>query len=197
MKSVGFAEAEKAVRARLSEKRFRHSLAVSESAEILAQKYGADPEKAAFAGLIHDVCKDDSPENQLQMMREFGIILSESERACPKLWHAVVGAAYVGRYFTDEEEIIRAVRYHTTARCNMSLLEKVIYVADCISADRNYPGAEEMRRLAEESLDAVIYAMSRYILSELTETGLPLHPDTVGAYNQLCLKKLEDFREKE
>ena len=129
-------------------------------------------------------------------MREFGIILSEFEKKCPKVWHAIVGAAYVRRVFTEDEEIIRAVRYHTTGRQGMSLLEKVIYVADCISADRRYPGVEEMRKLAEESLDGVIYAMTRYILAELIAAELPLHPDTVAVYHQLNLRKLEDACEK-
>lgn len=176
---------------RLSDKRYRHSLAVSEAARQLAERYQGDPEKAEFAGLIHDVCKDDSQEKLLQTAKEFGIMLTESEKCCPKLWHAVVGAAYAKRFFTDDEDIINAVRYHTTARRDMSLLEKIIYVADCVSADRTYPNVSKLRKLSEKSLDSVIYEMTRITISELAESGLPLHRDTVDAYNQLCMKNSE------
>lgn len=191
MYKVNVQAVKKELKNRLSEKRYLHSLAVSESARRLALRYQSDPEKAAFSGLVHDVCKDESKEKLLQMAKEFGIILTESERLCPKLWHAVVGAAYVGRFFTDDSDIINAVRYHTTARPNMSLLEKIIYVADCVSADRTYPNVSKLRELSEKSLDSVIFEMTRITISELAESGFPLHRDTVDAYNQLCLKNSE------
>jgi len=142
-----------------------------------------------FAGLVHDVCKDDPKEKQLQMAEEFGIMLTESERKCPKLWHAIVGSGYTARFFTDDSDVIHAVRYHTTARKDMSLLEKIIYVADCVSADRSYPAVDKLRVLARKSLDGVIYQMVRITLSELAEAGMPLHEDTVAAYNQICLSR--------
>lgn len=177
----------------LSKKRYQHSLAVAESARYLALKYHFDPDKAEFAGLVHDVCKDDSKEKQLQMAEEFGIILTESEKLCPKLWHAIVGAAYVGCFFTDDADIINAVRYHTTAKADMTLLEKIIYVADCVSADRTYPGVSSYRELSEKSLDSVIFEMTRSTILELARSSSPLHEDTVNAYNQLCLKNSEAF----
>jgi predicted HD superfamily hydrolase involved in NAD metabolism len=191
MYKMSLQEIEQNLQNRLSEKRYRHSLAVSECARNLALRYRSDPEKAAFSGLVHDVCKDEPEEKLLQMAQEFDIILTESEKLCPKLWHAVVGAAYVGRYFTDDPDIINAVRYHTTARLNMSLLEKIIYVADCISADRTYPTVSKLRELSEVSLDSVIFEMTRITIAELAESGFPLHQDTVDAYNQLCLKNSE------
>lgn len=186
-------EIKKELRNRLSKKRYQHSLAVSECAYSLALRYHCDPEKAAFAGLIHDVCKDDPKEKLLQTAEEFGIMLTESEELCPKLWHAVIGAAYAGRFFTDDPDIINAVRYHTTARRDMSLLEKIIYVADCVSADRDYSNVSVLRKLSETSLDSVIYEMTRTTISELISAGYPLHEDTTGAYNQLCLKNSEAF----
>lgn len=185
-------EIKKELKNRLSEKRYLHSLAVSEAARSLASKYHCDPQKAAFAGLIHDVCKDDSKEKQLQTAKEFGIMLTESERCCPKLWHAVVGAAYAERYFTDDQDIICAVRYHTTARADMSLLEKIIYVADCVSADRDYPNVSKLRMLSEISLDSVIYEMTRITIQELADSGYPLHQDTIDAYNQQCILRLKN-----
>ena len=173
----------------LTEKRYRHSLAVSEAAVQLAKRYGADVDKARFAGLVHDICKDETKDMQLQRAEEFAIILTESEQLCPKLWHAIVGAGYVKRFLSNDDDIIRAVRYHTTARAGMSLLEKVIYVADCISADRDYSHVEELRVLAEKSLDDVILEMTGITIRELVENGSPLHEDTVYAYNPLCIEK--------
>lgn len=175
----------------LSKKRFLHSVAVSKSAVGLAKIYGADQKKAYIAGLTHDVCKDISKEKQLQMADEFAIILTESERLCPKLWHAIVGSEYIKRYICDDAEIVSAVRYHTTAKADMKLLDKIIYVADCVSSDRDFPGVEEFRQLSRESLDEVIFKMCRVVLSELLDEGFPLHPDTLSAYNQLCVNKLE------
>ncbi len=193
MEQANWDEIKKELRNRLSKKRYLHSLAVSECAQSLALRYHSNPEKAAFAGLVHDVCKDEPREKLLQMAKEFGIMLTESEELCPKLWHAIIGAAYASRFFTDDLDIINAVRYHTTARKDMSLLEKVVYVADCVSADRDYPNVQVLRRLSETSLDSVIYEMTRITISELVSAGLPLHEDTTEAYNQLCLKNSEAF----
>lgn len=179
------------LKSRLSAKRYHHSLQVAEAAVSLAKRYGADVEKAQFAGLVHDVCKDETKDRLLQMAGDFAIILTKSERLCPKLWHAIVGAAYVRKYLTGDIEIIDAVRYHTTAKADMSLLEKVVYVADCISADRDFPGVERLRALAGQSLDGAIWEMTRMTLEELSENGAPLHEDTVAAYNQLCVSKAE------
>lgn len=192
MEKQTLSEIKNELKNRLSEKRYRHSLAVADQAVTLAKRFDGDTKKSYFAGLIHDVCKDISREKLLQMAREFDIMLTKSELLCPKLWHAVVGAAYTERFFTDDADIIHAVRYHTTARKNMSLLEKIIYVADCISEDRTYPNVSKLRELSEQSLDSVIYEMTRITILELTEAGMPLHEDTTGAYNQLCFEKSED-----
>ena len=189
MKFMEEEQIRKELKKRLSKKRYIHSLAVADSARELAEIYGYDPDKAAFAGFVHDVCKDDPKEKQLQMAEEFGIMFTESERKCPKLWHAIVGAGYTARFFTDDSDIIHAVRYHTTARKDMALLEKIIYVADCVSADRSYPAVDKLRILSHKSLDGVIYQMVRITLSELAEAGMPLHEDTVAAYNQICLAR--------
>ena len=176
------------LKARLSPQRYKHSLAVSRAAVSLAKRYDCDVQKAELAGLIHVVCKDDSKEVQLQTAEEFGIILTEFERNCPKLWHSIVGAEYVRRYIIDDDDIVNAVRYHTSARADMSLLEKVIYVADCISSDRTFKGVSQLRSQAKKSLDSVILSMTRTTLEELVSSSLPLHSDSVNAYNQLCVK---------
>ncbi|MFR5902994.1 MAG: bis(5'-nucleosyl)-tetraphosphatase (symmetrical) YqeK, partial [Neglectibacter timonensis] len=145
------------VRQRLSEKRFYHSQCVAEEAVRLAVLYGADPEKARLAGLLHDILKDTPAEEQLKILQGFGIMMNDTELANQKLWHAISGAAFLefGLGIRDRE-LLSAVRCHTSGRKNMTLLEKVLFVADYISADRDYPGVEELRAVARESLEEAI-----------------------------------------
>lgn len=173
------------IRGRLTPKRFRHSLAVAEEAVRLANKYGADPAKARTAGILHDIMKDERPDALLQMFRDFAILLDDVEKNAPPLWHARAGAAFIERVLgVSDADILAAVRYHTTARAGMSLLEKIIYLADITSADRDYPDVKEMRRIADTGiLPAMEYALS-YSIRDLLSRRKALHPDTIGAYNE-------------
>lgn len=172
----------------LSKKRFYHSVCVCESAEALAKKYGADQERAAVAGILHDIMKDTPPEEQLKMMTRYDIVLSEVERSAQKLWHAMLGAAYLENEFElSDREILDAVRYHTTARANMTLLEKVIFIADFISADRDYFGVDNMRKAAEISLEQAMVEGITFNIKDLAASYRPIHPDTIAAYNQVVL----------
>ena len=150
----------------LTQKRFEHSLNVSEEAVKLAKKYGADTEKAELAGLLHDILKDTPPEKQLKILADFGIIMSDVELSAKKFWH-----------------VYNAVRYHTTGRKNMTLLEKVIFIADFISKDRNYPGVEDMRKAAYKSLDKAIVEGIAFTITELAKDRAPIVPETIDAYN--------------
>ncbi|HIW74165.1 MAG TPA: bis(5'-nucleosyl)-tetraphosphatase (symmetrical) YqeK [Firmicutes bacterium] len=180
------------IRGRLTDKRFRHSLAVAEQAARLAPLYGADPQKARTAGILHDILKDEKPAALLQILRDFDIILDNAERVSPNLWHAIAGAAFIERVLhVDDPEIVAAVRYHTTGRAGMSPLEKTLFVADFTSADRKYDDVEEMRRLAEKgSAPAMEYGLA-YTIRDLAERGLAIHPDAVYAYNELVAARLE------
>lgn len=178
------------IRARLSPERYEHSLAVAVEAKRLAQKWGVDPDRAYTAGLLHDIMKNTAPRLQLQILTDFDILLDAVEKQSPKLWHAKCGAAFIERVLgVDDEEIVTAVRYHTTARADMTPLERVLYLADFTSADRDYPDVAVMRRLVDEDMnEAMMYAL-RYTIRELTENEAPIHPDTLGAYNELTLKR--------
>lgn len=177
------------VRPFLGDKRYRHSVCVSESAGALAEKYGADVYKAKVAGILHDIMKDMPPEDQLMMMTRYDIILSDVERSAQKLWHAMLAAAYLENELQiTDRDILNAVRYHTTARENMSLLEKVLFIADFISADRDYSGVETMRHAAQVSLEEAMLEGITFNLKDLAENYRPIHPDTVLAYNQIVLK---------
>jgi len=178
------------IRSRLKPDRFEHSLNVAVSARELAQRFGGDEDKAYTAGLLHDVMKNASHIQQLEVMQKAGIIPTKTELANTKLWHAMAGAAYIKTEMgIDDEEIILAVRYHTTGRAGMTLLEKIVYLADFISAERNYPGVEEMRKLCEKSMDdAIIYALD-FCIPNLVKSRRVVHPDSIDLYNEKIINQ--------
>lgn len=174
------------LKSRLTEKRFFHSLCVAKEAVRLAEKYGGDTEKAFLAGLLHDICKDTSPKQQLKLFEQFGIMLDDIEKNAPKLWHARLGAAYLEIVLgLEDREIINAVRYHTTARANMSLLEKLIYLADFTSEDRNYDGVDNIRVAVDDSLNKALYDALKFSVEDLEAKSLPVHSDTLEAYSEI------------
>ena len=170
------------IRRRLTPYRYAHSLAVADEAKRLALKYGADPAKAYTAGLLHDILKDASPAEQLQIAADFGILLDDTEQASQKLWHAHVGAVFVEKILgVTDPEIIGAIRYHTTGRANMTLLEKIIYIADFTAAGRDYDDVDVMRKLADQSLEEAMRYALHYTVADLRRKKRIVHPDTLGA----------------
>ena len=171
---------------RLTEKRFIHSLNVADSSRELARLYGYDEEIAYTAGLIHDCCKDTPSGKQLAYMLENRADLSEIEISTPKLYHAMCGSIYIKKEFgIENEDMINAVRYHTTGRKGMSLLEKIVFIADFISAERDYDGVEIMREKAAKSLDEAIVEGLGFTIKDLIDRERVVHPDTVDAFNQV------------
>lgn len=177
------------LKSRLKPERYEHSLCVADEAVRLADKYGGDRDKAYIAGLLHDVMKNADSEEHLKMFETFGIMLSCVEKSARKLWHAMSGALYI-RYVLgiDDTEIVDAVRYHTTARSNMTQLDKILYLADFTSADRQYDDVDTIRALVNKSMDEGLeYALS-YSIVDLVNNGRAVHPDTVAAYNDVVLQ---------
>ncbi|MBQ4154855.1 MAG: nicotinate (nicotinamide) nucleotide adenylyltransferase [Clostridia bacterium] len=174
------------LKTRLTEKRYFHSLSVAKEAVRLAEKYGYDTERAFYAGLMHDVCKDMDPKEQLQLFEQFDIMLDSVEQNAPKLWHAILGAAYLEKVLgVSDEEILKAVRYHTTARANMGLLEKLIYLADFTSEDRDYNGVDSMRKAVDISLEKAMLEALEFSVEDLKAKGCPVHKDTMDAYLEI------------
>ncbi len=174
---------------RLKPKRYHHSLCVADEAMRLARKYGCDCEKAYLAGLLHDITKNATEDEHLQIFNQFGIMLNDVEKNAEKLMHAISGAAYIENILGIKDiDVITAVRYHTTARANMSLLEKVLYLADFTSADRDYDDVDVMRQKVEISIDAALDYALTYTINDLISRKKPLHLDTVMAYNEILLK---------
>ncbi len=168
---------------RLSPVRYEHSLCVAKEAVTLSILFGADEKRAYAAGLLHDIAKDLPQAEQLQMLKKSGIILDDVERVAPKLWHAIIGTQLVRDIGINDTQIINAIRYHTTAREGITLLEQVIYLADCISFDRRYTGADAIRERIALGLDsAMLCALSLSIMG-LAKKESSIHIDTVKAYN--------------
>lgn len=187
--SEKYTEYKEILQKRLTPKRYTHSLCVADEAVRLAKKYGGDTDKAYLAGLLHDITKNASQEEHLHIFEQFGIMLNDVEKNAEKLWHAISGAAYVEHILNiKDDEIITAIRYHTTARADMTQLEKLLYLADFTSADRDYDDIDIMRQKVEISMEAALdYALS-YTINDLVSRGKPLHLDTVNAYNENALK---------
>ena len=172
-------ELKSVLKSRMNEHRYAHSLNVAKRAVFLAKKYGADPEKAEFAGLVHDICKGITNEEQLAIIRNVGIELDEDTLKSPALWHSIAGAVYCEHELgVTDKDVLNAVRYHTSGRGSMSILEKVIYMADLTSAERNYPDAEYTRNLTDYNLDEGIAYGVRWIAGDLERRGFPKGKDT-------------------
>lgn len=186
------------LRERLDDYRYNHSLGVAEMAKILAEKHGEDAERAYVAGLVHDITKNTNKDEQLQIIENGGIILSLEEKNNPKLRHAISGSIYVrDELGFDDEEIVSAVRYHTTGRAAMTLLEKIVYVADFVSFERNFPDVDYMRELAYESLDKACLFAVDFCIPDLVKKRQVLHPDSVALYNELIINSITYGKEDE
>ncbi len=174
------------IRGRLTPKRFRHSLAVAEQARYLAEKYGADVEKAYTAGLLHDILKDTDGDSQLQILQDFAILLDNVEKQSPKLWHARAGAVFIEHILgIRDEDVVNAVRYHTTGRAGMTLLETILYLADFTSADRDYPDVNVLRELTDRDLLKAMEYATAYTIDDLHTSGCEVHPDTMACYHDI------------
>ena len=176
------------IRTKMSNDRFTHSVNVADEAVMLAKQYGCDEQLAYIAGILHDVAKEFSKEEQLQIIADGGIILDNVQKNAPKLWHSICGSIYVRDVMgIKDNNIINAVRYHTTGRADMSLLEKIIYTADFTSPERSYDGVETMRTLSRRRLEDAMLFSCKFTLENLSSKELAIHKDQLDCYNELGL----------
>ncbi len=175
-------EYEAMMQERLSERRFAHSRGVAYTAAALAMKYGADIYSAMIAGILHDCAKNVSDEEFLRFHMELYPGSDVEDVVVPHLLHGEYGAHMAEKiYHIDDPQILNAITYHTTGRTNMSLLEKIIYVADYIEPTRNMntqPPLEDIRRMAFEDLDRCIVTIIRCVLAYLRENGWKISKET-------------------
>lgn len=179
------------IKSKMSEHRFVHSVNVSKEARKLAEIYGADAEKAAIAGILHDITKEMPVEEQLKIITDSGIILDNVQKNAPKLWHGISGSIYIKENLDiNDADILNAIRYHTTGRAGMSLLEKIIFVADFTSQERTYKGVSTMRKKSRKTLDEAMLYGFKFTFSDLSKRELAIHPDELACYNEIVLSNI-------
>lgn len=161
--------------------RVAHVSGCIETAQKLARRYGACQEQARRAAALHDITKPLSVSDQLILCKKYGIILSDFEKNNPKLLHAKTGAAVARHCFGENAAVCSAILWHTTGKADMTLLEKILYLADFIEPTRHFPGVEEIRDLAEENLDAALLRGFSLSLEFLRESGNLCDPNSVQA----------------
>lgn len=174
----------------IGEKRLSHSLGVRDMAEKLARRCGVEPVKARLAGLLHDCARDMSRDELFREARQAGLSIGEEEKQFPVLLHGPVGAVICRREFgVDDPEILRAIALHTTGSRGMTILDKVIYVADKVEPGRRYKAAESLRKAALADLDAGMKACLANSIAYLVGAGDMIHPETVKAWNDFVFCK--------
>lgn len=180
-------EIEQRIKRALDKKRYEHSLGVANEAREMALRLGADEDKAYLAGLLHDCAKCMSMEEYKALSLKYNVELDDITLNCPPVIHAPIGAAVAEyEYNITDSEILDAIRYHTVARENMTLLDKIIYLADMTEPGRDFDGVDEIRALAAlDILNAYKRAVARSLIYNISK-GKTVHPNTLYAWNELC-----------
>lgn len=177
------------IQMRMSEQRFKHVLGVEETAVALAKKYGASPEKVSIAALTHDYAKE-RPDEEFKMVIVRDGFDPELLNYNNAIWHGLVGASFVERELgITDSEILHAIQVHTTGAAKMSLLDKIIYVADYIEPGRNFPGVQDARTIAWVDLDEAVAFETKHTLSHLLAQEQQIYPKTIETYNYWVAKK--------
>ncbi len=169
----------------LKHKRIPHVLGTEQEAIRLAERYGADVEKARVAALLHDCTKKLDMDAQLALCDHYGIQLDELERVSLKLLHSKTGAALARDVFGVDEEIYNAIWWHTTGHAGMTLLEKIIYLADYIEPSRDFPGVDKLRQVCYKDLNEGLCLGLEMTIQEMTDMGNPVHRATLEARDAL------------
>ncbi len=184
-KNLPMEELEPVVIGLLKKNRVNHVLGCRDTAVELAKRWGANETDAARAGILHDVTKALDGPLQLTLCGEYGTILTDFDRRYPKTLHACTGALVAERIFGENEAVVSAIRHHTTGRANMSLLEKIIYVADYMEPNRAFPGVEQLRQLAFSDIDAALKLGLEMTLEHLNRQGSEVSPASRAALEYL------------
>ncbi len=184
-----YEEIKKEVKKRLSEKRFYHSQCVEERCIEYAKIYGEDAEKAKLVGIVHDIAKEMPDDEKIEYMQKRNLPINTYEIQSPGLLHGPIAGQIAKEEFGYTDEMVKAIESHTVGAKNMSLLAKILYVADSTGKDRKYPGTTEVYELAKKDLTmAVIECMNRTIIERI-EKGKTINPVTIEARNQYIEEK--------
>lgn len=175
-KNLPMDQLEQVVISLLKPSRVKHVLGCRDTAVELAKRWGADVTDAARAGILHDVTKAIDGPLQLTLCAAYGKLLDDFSKRYPKTLHALTGSMVAKRIFGENEAVVSAIEFHTTGRADMTLLEKIIYVADYMEPNRDFPGVERLRELAFTDLDAALKLGLEMTLEHLGEQGVAVSP---------------------
>lgn len=183
-------KARRLAKKRLSAKRYQHTLNVRRMAVKLAKRWGADPEKAALAALLHDTAKELPREEMLQILKDNAIMAENAQNRPSPVWHGICAAILAQtQWGVEDEEVLSAIRCHTTGKPGMSLLDEIVFLADMTSAERDYPEVDYLRKLEKEDIHQAMREALEMNLHWLEESGKPVDEETRAA--------LEDLRQRE
>lgn len=178
------------LKSNLKDSRFKHSLSVRDTAVKLAEKYNGDIKKARLAGLVHDCAKNIKPNEIINICTEAGYNLNEVEMKNPEITHGLAGSIIAkNKMGITDEDILNAVRFHTTGKKNMTLLEKIIYIADYVEPLRDFPGVDELRKTVNNNLDEAMLLSFDQTINYVIKRGMLIHLDTVEARNYMIYHK--------
>ena len=180
-KNLPMEELEKVVISLLNPNRVAHVLGCRDTAVELARHWGADETDAARAGILHDITKAIDGPLQLTLCEAYGKILSDFSRKYPKTLHALTGSMVAERIFGENKAVVSAIEHHTTGKADMNLLEKIIYVADYMEPNRNFPGVEKLRTLAYSDITAALKLGLEMTLEHLKNQGNDVSPESRDA----------------
>ena len=179
-------QAKELVRGRLSDKRYEHTINVKKMAVKLAKRYGADKEKAALAAILHDSAKEISKDEMREIMRQYPQYAEGGERRPTPVWHGICASILARtQWGVEDEAILSAIACHTAGKPGMSKLDKIVYLADMTSAERDWPGVNKLRKLELKDLDAAMLAALRQTNDFVLSQGKPLDPVSKAAYDDI------------
>ncbi len=183
-------KARRLAKKRLSAKRYQHTLNVRRMAVKLAKRWGADPEKAALAALLHDTAKELPREEMLQILNDNAIMAENAQNRPSPVWHGICAAILAQtQWGVEDAEVLSAIRCHTTGKPGMSLLDEIVFLADMTSAERDYPEVDYLRKLEKKDIHQAMREALEMNLHWLEESGKPVDEETRAA--------LEDLRQRE
>ena len=179
-------QAKELVRSRLSDKRYEHTINVKKMAVKLAKQYGVDGEKAALAALLHDSAKELSKDEMRAIMQAHPEYAEGGESRPAPVWHGIC-AAILARteWGVEDEAVLSAIACHTAGKPGMSKLDKIVYLADMSSAERDWPGVNRLRRLERKNLDAAMLMALKQTNDFVLSQGKPLDPMSQAAYDEI------------
>ena len=180
-KNLPMEELEPIVVSLLNPNRVKHVLGCRDTAVALAKRWGADETDAARAGILHDITKAIDGPLQLTLCDAYGKLLDDFSKRYPRTLHALTGSMVAQRIFGENDAVVSAIEFHTTGRANMTLLEKIIYVADYMEPNRDFPGVERLRELAFSDIDAALKLGLEMTLEHLNRQGAEVSPASAGA----------------